>query len=638
MRIVQADVLVVGGGTAGVTAASAAANNGASVVLAEIGCGLGGIGTHGGIHSYYMGVPVKWKEEVDRETVAVASHILQSKAVGFHPDAKKLVIANRLALEGVALIYNAIAVDVIKDGNRVDGVILETPEETIAVHAAVTIDSTSNGDVAALAGAEFTSGREWDGALHCYSLPPRFFDQGEKRLLFRNFDAGWVDVASAKDVSRAYADGRSLLKTLPDMEKHEPISTSSLLGAREGRLVLGEYVLEMEDLIFDRTFPDAVMRCYSHYDNHARDFALESTFAQIWVSLMGLWPQKLGCDVPYRCFVPKAVDGLLVGCRALSMTHDASTALRMQPDMHAAGEVAGTAAALAVQRGVPPRELDVSLLQTRLVERGTLSREDIGRAPQPWVTVNGDKREDGIWTTESVKSPDRIHTLLSLLGTEQEGKALWWLWQTGTLAVPALREALERTDGQQQIGAAIALVLLGEADGATHLIRCVAEQDETMMCRSSRLSPRWVQALIALTSLRHPGAAEWLRDRLVTRMPADEPKLPGYVRLQYVLKYLIAVADQVPPTTANVLVSKVGELLSDPELGNDWYNKYGTVRSNRWSTELTAAFLLGLWGRPEAEDIIERYADDRRSYVREAARRMKTRLQNVRETKGVRAR
>lgn len=637
MKVLHADVLVVGGGTAGTTAASAAAEQGAKVVLAEIGCGIGGIGTHGGIHAYYMGVPPAWQKELDEQAKAVAEE-LRSKATGFHPEAKKLAVSERLASQGIHAIYNALAVEVVMEGCRVTGVVLETPEETVTVYAGVTIDSTSNGDVAALAGAAYEMGREWDGALHCYSLPPRIFNPEEGRLHFRNFDAGWVDVTSSRDISRAYLDGRRLVLPL-DLNKYEMVSVSSLLGAREGRLIRGEYVLEIDDLILDRTFPDVVMTCYSHYDNHARDMANESRFAQYWVSLMGLWPLKLGGDVPYRCFVPESVDGLLIGCRALSMTHDASTALRMQPDMHAAGDVAGTAAALAVRAGVQPRAVSVSELQQRLIERGTLSREDVNRTARPWVTLNRDRREDGIWTESSVRQPERMETLLGELGTEQEGRALWWLWHIGPDALPMLASAYERAVGQQRIGCAIALALLGDAAGVPDLVRTVAGKDETMLCQASRVSPRWVQCLIALQALRHPGAAPYLGERLAAQAPEDHPRLPGYVRLQFMLHYLIEVAEQIPAETAGELADRVNALLADPELGEDWYNKQGAVVSNRWSTELTAALLLDRLGRHDAAaEIVDRYLSDRRGFAREAAARIRSRMSRAYDAKEASAR
>lgn len=74
-------------------------------------------------------------------------------------------------------------------------------------------------------------------------------------------------------------------------------------------------------------------------------------------------------DIPYRCLVPRDVDGLLVAGRCLSATREAIGSARMGAQCMAYGEAAGTAAALAVERGVAPRAVDIVALRRALKEQ-----------------------------------------------------------------------------------------------------------------------------------------------------------------------------------------------------------------------------------------------------------------------------
>lgn len=627
MKTIDTDVLVVGGGTAGTTAALAASEQGCSVLVMESGGGIGGVGTHTGIHAYYMGKRAGSQLALDREMHDVAG-LLGIRARGFHPDAKKLAIAEKLAERGVAIRYGAVAVEVEKEGNTVRSVRFETPEYTVTVNAKVTIDCTGDGDVCHLAGAPSAGGREWDGVMHCYSMPPRFLNAADLRLEFKNFDAGWVDTSSARDVSRGLLEGRKLLWNLSELEEHECLAISSQIGAREGRHIEGRYTLQMEDLLLDRRFDDVVMTCYSHYDNHARDVANESRFGRIWVGMMNLWSQKFGGDVPYRCFLPRGVDGLLVASRALSMNRDVHTGLRMQRDIHLAGEVAGTAAGMCSRRGVLPTELNIRELQERLIERGVLTEQHLSRISLPWVVLGGDKREDGIWTEAYVRRPEAQQRLIQALGAEEEGPALWWLWRAGPAAIDALEEALPQSSGARRRGIAMALALLGSRRGVPDLLESVTRRDaEALPGHADRTPPRWIASLLALQELKEPGCASLLLNRFEDG--DDDPvRLPAYARQLYILHYLIEVADRLSAESKAAAVERVKRLLAGDDLGRQWGRIHHHQVTIRWSLELTGAYLLGVLGDEEGIRGLERGLQDRRVFVRTAAERLIERLGN----------
>ncbi|MDF2720534.1 MAG: hypothetical protein K0Q59_209 [Paenibacillus sp.] len=624
MKRLETDVLVVGGGTAGVTAALAAAESKARVLLAESSGGIGGVGTHSGIHAYYLGVHAGIQLELDRRTREIAEG-LGGKAKGFPPEAKKIALQQLLAERGVELLCESVAVETLLTDGRIAGVVFETPEETVTVSAAFVLDSTGNGDICALAGVPFEQGREWDGIMNPYSVAPRFLnDTGIAS--FSNFDAGWVDSSSTKDVSRALIDGRKLLLATAELGQDGFIAITPHIGVREGRLIRGEYTLTLEDFIIDRRFDDVVMKCFSHYDTHAKDMANENRFAELWTEVMGAWGLRLGGDVPYRSFIPVGIDGLIIACRALSMEHDAAAALRMQPDMHAVGEVAGTAAAMCLAAGCEPRALDVAALQQRLVERGVLQGADLTRASAPWVTPAGSKRDERLWTDETVRQPAALQQLADALGTDEEGKALWWLWRAGDAALPVMRALLASASGRQKRGAAIALALLGDRSGVPELIRAVAEEDgDGLPGYEPRVPSRWIACLVALKHLQVASCAEMVIGKLSERVAAV--RLTSFARTLHIAHYLIEVEALLSRDVRQQAASAVERLLADPDLGSDWGTGVQSSISIRWNLELNLAYLAGLLDRGDiAERLFARYEQDERGYVRLMAQKLRDRL------------
>jgi hypothetical protein len=122
------------------------------------------------------------------------------------------------------------------------------------------------------------------------------------------------------------------------MEEAFLMDTSSQVGVRETRRIVGEYTLTRDDEVGGRRFVDAVA---------------SSLF-----------------DIPYRCLIPKGVDNLLVGGRCISTTHEAQGPIRNIPPCMVTGQAAGAAAALAAKRGIQPRKLDPELVIGALIEQG----------------------------------------------------------------------------------------------------------------------------------------------------------------------------------------------------------------------------------------------------------------------------
>lgn len=628
----QTDVLVVGGGTGGMMAAIGAAEEGARVVLVERDNALGGTGIRAGIHYYYHGLVGGVQDNIDDATKSIIRKF-GGRSKGFHPELKGMAVERRVAELGIVVLYEAIVTEIVKDGNRVVGAIVETGENRVEIAAAVTIDSTGIGDAAYLAGASCTTGREWDGVLHNYSLAPRYVDENN-RLDFRSFDVGWVDPTDVRDMSRAYRVGRQLSW----FENEDPSNThftvvGPLLGVREGRTVIGEHLLHQDDLLLDTRFDDVVSRCYSHHDIHAYDYANESELSQIFITVLGLRHLPFGGEVPYRSLVPKGIDGMLLGSRSISQDHDCSMTLRMQRDLHKIGEAAGVAAALSVKENVIPRLVPIRKLQERLVARGVLKREDLERESEPWVKFKdeapGTRRRI---LQQGVQRPD-IEALIerlkgSDLGTmhigSDTGKALWWLWQFGDASIQPLLDALEGSEGGKRMSIAFALGILKHPAAVPELADIFRRhENEPEFQDSIRAEPFWISALVLLKGMRSPVVADDVVEQLATERMST--------KLLFMLHYLIAVADQLTVEQKTRTSTAVGQLLRDPELGDDytvWQLKIRKVNSMNWGLELASAYLLELIGG-NGKPIFERYAQDERGFARNAAKIIESRLAAV---------
>jgi hypothetical protein len=218
-------------------------------------------------------------------------------------------------------------------------------------------------------------------AAHVFP-PPRFgffgamgvFRQGKWRYdqLMSGVYECWFDQTNQEEISKAIIYMRKMNKVylnflrerVPGFENAYIVMESSTVGTREGRRILGEYILAEEDLLDGRRFPDVI--------------AMGGTRGPDAHSVTGLWGDgivselKKPYDIPYRCLVPQKIDNLLVAGRCMSTTFLALGGTRSQGVCMSTGDASGAAAALSVAQGVTPRNLDVKLLQKALLKQGAL--------------------------------------------------------------------------------------------------------------------------------------------------------------------------------------------------------------------------------------------------------------------------
>lgn len=610
LKKIHADILVIGGGTAGVVAAITAAEEGARVILLEQDSAPGGVGTRSGVHIYWYGSPGGKQDEIDSANHRTGA-IFGGKPRGFHPEAKRSVIGEMLLEHGVTVVFNALMYDVLRSGSQITGVRAATPDGIIEASARVVIDATGDGDVAAAAGVPFSKGREVDGALQGISVIPRRVEDNGK-LDFLNFDAGWIDPQDPWDLSEGYIRARALLWDLVYEDPHL-LSISPQIGLRESRQIKGEYTLTWDDVTHNRPFQDVVTNCFSHYDNHAYDFAHESDAGQIWTVILGLFFEGLWCRIPYGCLVPQGVDGLLVACRAISLDRDAHMLVRMQREMQKIGEIAGVAGAQAIQEGREPRDIDTVALQKRLLARGVLRAEDLDPAPHPSLHfTSGPLTQQKLNTQLCIEN---IVQLIQYLGTSEEGIALWWLVEIGEPAREALLQAMRGSENPSvRRAAAFGLGLMGNPEAIPQLMQTFISRDAEHPEKGPfkwKSYPRWVAAL---TLLRMLGVVEALPN-VLTALNEDHPTQNS----TFLLQYLYQIAPKLGLKDRQLVVNSLMEWSKKPGLGEDYKMSGGKRVSLRWAIDMRLALILARCGDEKAAELLAPYLNADLAYLRQAS-------------------
>lgn len=418
----QADVVVLGAGSAGCTAAIAAARAGARTLLIERYGFLGGTSTMvlDTFYGFYIpgddarrvvgGIPWEVVERLRARGMVIErpSSYGAGQAVTYDPPTLQVVWEEAALESGVALRLHTFCVDVLRDDDRITGLVVAGKHGLGVIAGQVFVDASGDADLCARAGIPFQPAG----------------DDGPPQSLTTTFRLGGVDVARARQVSRAeltrlmkeanlsgdyrlpreegsvhrtplpdvvatnmtrvaYVDAtdpailtpaeiegrrqaleyaRFLRERVSGYEHSYLINFSTQIGIRETRRVYGDYRLTREDVLAARRFPDAIAQCGAPIEDHhpASDTRWEYV------------PAGQTYDIPFGCLVAQGVSNTLIAGRCLSASHDAHASVRSMGQCMAMGQAAGTAAALAVDAGVPLRALPVAQLQERLRRDGVL--------------------------------------------------------------------------------------------------------------------------------------------------------------------------------------------------------------------------------------------------------------------------
>ena len=339
------------------------------------------------------------------------------------PEIDKVLLPEMLKEAGADILLHSLVVDAVREGNEVKGVIVESKSGRQAILADMVIDASGDADVAAAAGAEYEKsdnpllmtlvafmanvdvekaieysrpeGNEkfnrlvekatsngdlklsdkrispsypllkvkFPQILDPKKLPPNWHRRGEAGGWFESVHG---DCTSVDDLTSAELKTRAAVlpilnffrKYVPGYENAYLAYSGTQIGLRESRRVIrGYYLTADKDMKEGLKHEDAIVKCRVGIN---RDLSLLTPErAPVW-------------DIPYRCLVPKSIDGLLVAGRCISIDHKAA-AVRSPRDIATCiclGQAAGTAAALSVSQKVKARAIDIRVLQATLKKQG----------------------------------------------------------------------------------------------------------------------------------------------------------------------------------------------------------------------------------------------------------------------------
>ena len=433
------DVIVVGGGPAGCAAATAAAREGAKTLLLEATGILGGMGTSGLVPwfcGYGDGEKIIARGLAERVRCALRDgmpHLRQAMernpltAPAIDPELLKRVYDDMVTGAGAEVLFHSQLCAVEKAAAEdVDAVIVANKTGLCACRARVYVDCTGDGDLAAWAGAAFEKGDEsgrMQPATHCFVISnideyvlasgPRvhFYDpdspvwravRDEKYPLIIElhscsmqigpetfgFNTGHVfdvDNTDPASTSKALLQGRQMAAQYRDaLAEYHPAfanaflaATGSLLGVRETRRIMGDYVLTVDDYLAARNFPDEICRNAYGIDVHcSRARCLE--LAQKTIEELKDWNRRqtrrlnkgYSVGVPYRCLAPRGLRNVLVAGRCISTDRETNGSVRIMACCLNTGEAAGIAAAMAACDAGDVHEVDTCQLRKKLKAAG----------------------------------------------------------------------------------------------------------------------------------------------------------------------------------------------------------------------------------------------------------------------------
>ncbi len=427
--LADADVVIVGGGPAGIGAALAAARSGADVLLLEQFGTLGGLATAGlvpmfaptsdGERMIYGGIFKELNLEMCRR---MKVEPWQEHWQAINPEIFKRLLDEKVLEAGVRVIFGVKVCEAELSGSRIDAVLAATSTGLRKITGRVFIDATGDGLLAALSGVDFEYGDEAGNAMSptmCAQFAGIDFEKANAAAEQGHSDrAIWQELLEAGtaplpehhfvcmkqitpttatsnlghiygmngidefELTRGYMEGRRVVHVfeqfyrehVPGFENVTLVSTAALLGVRETRRIRGEYRMTVEDYRRRAVFSDEIGRCCYPIDIHSASTNAEEQKQVEQVLDATRFHRGESYGIPYRAMIPVGVINLLVPGRALSADRAIQSSLRVMPPCFVTGQAAGVAAVLAAGAAGEVRAVDAGPLRERLAGLGAWFR------------------------------------------------------------------------------------------------------------------------------------------------------------------------------------------------------------------------------------------------------------------------
>ncbi len=416
------DVIVLGGGPSGCAAAIAAAREGAKTLIIEAAGFLGGMGT-GGLIPFWCGfdnggplcntgIGKQVLEKLRGEMGRVADRWFYA----IDAEALKRLYDEMVTAAGVDVLFFTQLAWVDAADGHVNAIVVCNKSGLTAYCAAVYCDTSGDADLAAAAGGQYMKGDEageLQPATMCFTLTNvalanrksphvKYANRENYPLIIDGhcvnsvvgpgavgFNAGhmhYVDSTDPKSASRAMMRGRQLVHQLVQcIRESEPetygeaflAATGSLVGARESRRMVCDYMLTIEDYTARRVFPDEIARSCYNVDVHstrAEEKARSEGRASSYMKYNGetkYYKPGESFGVPYRCLTPVGLKNVIVAGRTICSDRGANGSVRIMATCLATGEAAGVAAGMAFSQDAPDfHRLDTDALRQKLRSYG----------------------------------------------------------------------------------------------------------------------------------------------------------------------------------------------------------------------------------------------------------------------------
>ncbi len=416
------DVIVVGSGSAGSSAAISAARAGARTLLADRLAFMGGTSTAvlDTFYAFYTpgelprrvvgGIGWEVVERLTAEGVAFERPNTYGAGTGVTYDQETLKVTwESMASEaGLDLLLHTWATGVRLDGDRIDAIRIWNKGGERWISAGAVVDASGDADLCAFAGVGYedlsSTGKVQSLSTlfrlanvdvevaaetkkaDMWALMREAAADGSYRL--PRLEGSWhrtpfagvvmvhmtripnVDATDPVALTAAEIEGRRQVREyhrflrdrVPGFESSVVVGTSPSIGVRESRRVIGDYQLTRDDVLTARRFDDEIALCGAPIEDHGTGGGTE------WQYVAG----GAAYGIPYRSLLPHGIDGLLVAGRCFSSTHDAHASARSMATCMAMGQAAGIAAALAVSGNCVPRDVPADTLRARLLHTGAI--------------------------------------------------------------------------------------------------------------------------------------------------------------------------------------------------------------------------------------------------------------------------
>ncbi len=359
--VTESDVIVAGGGTSGIPAATEAARQGRRVRMLDPFADAGGTQTLGGVASYWYGRKTDYVAKHDKEIDGLRKSYGLSLAL-----AKFAMVAD----SGVHLHLPSRIVGVGYANARIEAVLAVGTTGLMLHRGRNFIDATGAGDLAAWTDHPYAYGSGRDEATLWYSFG-KFI--GARENASREYESV-VDLRNPYDLTRAVIASRRRdgIYGRGDMP-------CFYCAPRESRHVLGRTTVSYDDILLNRRPPDTVMVCRSNFDikGICHDPLVLAGFVE------PDFHRNYECAIPWRALLPRDLDNVIIVGKAYSIAPAAFALARMQRDLIAMGALAGLAAATATAADTDVASISVDALQRTAIAKGLLQNSDMIPPPQP---------------------------------------------------------------------------------------------------------------------------------------------------------------------------------------------------------------------------------------------------------------